>query len=103
MILVWMLSCSRGRTEKLGYVAISAGKLWTTTTTGDGMDKLAVFRNNRPGIEEEARRKYLAGRTEPDGSVRICTGDLRFLLGKRAVAYSSLGVYPNLLSHYWTT
>lgn len=42
----------------------------------DGKDKLAVFRGNRPAIEEEARRKYLAGRIEPDGSVLIRTGDL---------------------------
>jgi Fic family protein len=43
---------------------------------GDGKDKLAVFRDNRAAIEEEARRKYLAGRTEPDGAVLIRTGDL---------------------------
>jgi len=43
---------------------------------GDGKDKLSVFRSNRPGIEEEARRKYLAGLTESDGSVLIRTGDL---------------------------
>ena len=43
---------------------------------GDGKDKLAVFRDNRHAIEEEARRKYLAGRTESDGSVLIRTGDL---------------------------
>jgi len=42
----------------------------------DGKDKLAVFRGNRPAIEEEARRKYLAGRIEPDGAVLIRTGDL---------------------------
>jgi len=43
---------------------------------GDGKDKLAVFKGNRLAIEEEARRKNLAGRTEPDGSVLIRTGDL---------------------------
>jgi hypothetical protein len=43
---------------------------------GNGKDKLAVFRGNRPAIEEEARRKYLTGRTEPDRSVLIRTGDL---------------------------
>jgi len=43
---------------------------------GDGRDKLTVFRANRMAIEEKARRKYLAGRTEPDGSVLIRTGDL---------------------------
>ena len=43
---------------------------------GDAKDKLEAFRANRRAIEEEARRKYLAGRTEPDGSVLIRTGDL---------------------------
>jgi hypothetical protein len=43
---------------------------------GDGRDKLTVFRANRMAIEEKARQKYLAGRTEPDGSVLIRTGDL---------------------------
>ncbi len=43
---------------------------------GDGKDKLAVFRENMAAIEEEARRKYLAGLMEPDGSVLIRSGDL---------------------------
>jgi len=43
---------------------------------GDGKDKLAVFRDNRAAIEEEARRKYLAGHTELDEAVLIRTGDL---------------------------
>ena len=43
---------------------------------GDGKDKLEVFRANRRAIKQEARRKYLAGRTEPDGSVLIRTLDL---------------------------
>ena len=43
---------------------------------GDGKDKLEVFRANRRAIEQEARRKYLAGRTEPDGSILIRTMDL---------------------------
>ena len=43
---------------------------------GDGKDKLEVFRANRQVIEQEARRKYLNGETEPDGSVLIRTGDL---------------------------
>ncbi len=43
---------------------------------GDGKDKLEVFRANRRTIEQEARRKYLAGQTEPDGSVLIRTLDL---------------------------
>jgi hypothetical protein len=42
----------------------------------DNKDTLEVFRANRQAIEQEARRKYLAGRTEPDGSVLIRTGDL---------------------------
>jgi Protein of unknown function (DUF1488)/Fic/DOC family len=43
---------------------------------GDDKDKLEVFRAHRRTIEQEARRKYLAGETEPDGSVLIRTGDL---------------------------
>ena len=43
---------------------------------GDGKDKLDVFRANRRTIEQEARRKYLARQTEPDGSVLIRTVDL---------------------------
>ena len=43
---------------------------------GDKKDKLEIFRAHRQAIEQEARRKYLAGETEPDGSVLIRTGDL---------------------------
>ena len=43
---------------------------------GDDKDKLEVFRANRQAIELKARRKYLDGETEPDGSVLIRTGDL---------------------------
>jgi fido (protein-threonine AMPylation protein) len=43
---------------------------------GDHKDKLEVFRSNRRVIEQEARRKYLNGETEPDGSVLIRTTDL---------------------------
>ena len=43
---------------------------------GDDKDKLEVFRANRQAIEEEARKKYLGGATEPDGSVLIRTLDL---------------------------
>jgi|HubBroStandDraft_6_1064221.scaffolds.fasta_scaffold20165_1 fido (protein-threonine AMPylation protein) len=43
---------------------------------GDNKDKLEVFKANRRTIEQQARRKYLVGRTEPDGSVLIRTGDL---------------------------
>jgi hypothetical protein len=44
---------------------------------GDGKDKVQVFRANRKAIEEFARKKYLAGQIEPDGSVLIRTLDLR--------------------------
>jgi len=40
---------------------------------GDNKDKLEVFRANRRAIEDIARRKYLAGRMESDGSVLIRT------------------------------
>jgi transcriptional regulator with XRE-family HTH domain len=43
---------------------------------GDNKDKLKVFNANRERIEHEARRKYLAGRIEPDGSILISTTDL---------------------------
>jgi hypothetical protein len=43
---------------------------------GDGKDKLEAFRANRKAIEEIARRKYLAGRREADGSVLIRSEDL---------------------------
>jgi hypothetical protein len=42
----------------------------------DNKDKREVFRANRRAIEHEAHRKYLAGETEPDGSILIRTGDL---------------------------
>jgi len=42
---------------------------------GENKDKLEVFRSNRGAIEEEARRKYLAGLTDPDGSILIRTLD----------------------------
>jgi hypothetical protein len=44
---------------------------------GDNKDQLEVFKANRQAIEREARRKYLAGETEPDRSVLIRTGDLQ--------------------------
>ena len=43
---------------------------------GDGKDKLEVFKANRRAIEDIACRKYLAGETEPDGSVLIRTLEL---------------------------
>jgi hypothetical protein len=43
---------------------------------GDNKDKLEVFRANRRAVDEIARRKYLAGDTEVDGSLLIRTGEL---------------------------
>jgi fido (protein-threonine AMPylation protein) len=43
---------------------------------GEGEDKLEVFRANRQVIEEEVRRKYIAGDTEVDGSILIRLDDL---------------------------
>jgi fido (protein-threonine AMPylation protein) len=43
---------------------------------GDGRDKLEVFRANRQDIEQEVRRKYIAGDTEVDGSILIHSDDL---------------------------
>ena len=43
---------------------------------GHGKDKLEVFRANRQPVEQEIRRKYLAGDTELDGSILIRSGDL---------------------------
>ena len=43
---------------------------------GDGKDKLETFRANREPIEQEIRRRYLAGDTELDGSILIRMGDL---------------------------
>ena len=43
---------------------------------GDNKDKFKIFSANRERIEHEARRKYLAGRVESDGSVLIKSMDL---------------------------
>ena len=43
---------------------------------GDNRNKLEVFRENRPAIDEIARRKYLSGCVEPDGTVLIRTADI---------------------------
>jgi transcriptional regulator with XRE-family HTH domain len=43
---------------------------------GNEQDPSKTFRANRARIEHEARRKYLAGKTEPDGAVLIRTADL---------------------------
>jgi fido (protein-threonine AMPylation protein) len=42
----------------------------------DGKDKLEVFRANRQAVEQEVRRKYIAGDTEVDGSILIRSDDL---------------------------
>jgi len=43
---------------------------------GDNRNKLEVFQENRPAIEDIARSKYLSGRVEPDGTVLIRTADI---------------------------
>lgn len=43
---------------------------------GDGKNDVGVFRANRRAIEDIARRKYLAGRREKDGSILIGSEDL---------------------------
>src|SRR5260221_9353071 len=43
---------------------------------GDGKDKVEVFRANRQAIEQEVRRKNIAGDTEVDGSILIRSDDL---------------------------
>jgi len=52
---------------------------------GDGKDQLTVFKANRLTIEQESRRKYLAGRREADGSVlsapKTCEITERFAAG----------------------
>jgi hypothetical protein len=53
-----------------------AGEALDAHFHGDGKDKLEVFRANRQPIEQEIRRRYLAGDTELDGSVLIRSGDL---------------------------
>ncbi len=43
---------------------------------GDGKNPVAVFKANKEAIEQLARRKYLHGDLEPDGSILIRTTDL---------------------------
>lgn len=43
---------------------------------GDNRDPMKVFAASRERIEHEARRKYLSGRLERDGSVLIRTADI---------------------------
>ena len=43
---------------------------------GDGKNPLKVFQANRENIEHEARRKYLEGQFETDGSILLKTADI---------------------------
>lgn len=43
---------------------------------GDKKSPMAAFLANRDAIEQLARRKYLRGKLDADGSVLICTTDL---------------------------
>jgi hypothetical protein len=45
---------------------------------GDNRNKLEVFRENHPAIEEIAQRKYLSGRVESDGTILIRTADIPY-------------------------
>jgi transcriptional regulator with XRE-family HTH domain len=44
---------------------------------GDGKEPLKVFQANKESIQHAARRKYLAGRLESDGSVFLKTEDFQ--------------------------
>jgi len=53
-----------------------AGEALDNHFQGAGKDKLEIFRANRQPIEQEVRRRFLAGDTELDGSILIRAGDL---------------------------
>jgi len=53
-----------------------AGDALDSHFQGGSKDRLEVFRANRQPIEQEIRRRYLAGDTELDGSILIRSGDL---------------------------
>ncbi|HEV2195523.1 MAG TPA: DUF1488 family protein, partial [Candidatus Acidoferrum sp.] len=53
-----------------------AGEALDSHFQGGSKDRLEVFRANRQPIEQEIRRRYLAGDTELDGSILIRSGDL---------------------------
>jgi len=53
-----------------------AGEALDNHFQGGGKDRLEVFRANRQPIEQEVKRRYLAGDTELDGSILIRSGDL---------------------------
>lgn len=42
---------------------------------GNGKNPVKVFQVNHKNIEHKARRKYLAGESEPDGSILLKTKD----------------------------
>lgn len=53
-----------------------AGEALDNHFQGAGKNRLEVFRANRQPIEQEIRRRFLAGDTELDGSILIRAGDL---------------------------
>lgn len=53
-----------------------AGEALDNHFQGAGKNRLEVFRANRQPIEQEVRRRFLAGDTELDGSILIRAGDL---------------------------
>lgn len=53
-----------------------AGEALDSHFQGSGKARLEVFRANRQPIEQEIRRRFLAGDTELDGSILIRAGDL---------------------------
>ncbi len=80
---------SDARYDSLRMVVLFAGKDGDKTIScaislealedhfdGGNRDPVKLTRANRARIEHEARRKYLAGRLESDGSVLIKTEDL---------------------------
>jgi transcriptional regulator with XRE-family HTH domain len=62
--------------EKRVRSLISREALDDHFSEGDRLKPDAAFRKRRQEIESLARRKYLRGQTEPDGSVLIRTLDL---------------------------
>jgi len=61
--------------DKVIRIAISQEAL-EDFFAGNGKDLLKVFQMNRERIEHEARRKYLVGSFETDGSILLKTTDL---------------------------
>jgi Fic family protein/DNA-binding transcriptional ArsR family regulator len=69
-----VMFCGQDRTERI-RCAISNEAL-DDHFHSDRRNKLEVFRENRQTIEDSARRNYLSGRVEPDGTVLIRTADI---------------------------